>query len=40
MLVGSRSGSAIRIGDPVSVRVARVDAPRGRVDLLPAGDEE
>jgi ribonuclease R len=40
MLVGSRSGRAIRIGDPVSVRVARVDAPRGRVDLLPAGDEE
>jgi ribonuclease R len=40
MLVGSRSGRAIRIGDPVSVRVARVDAPRGRVDLLPARDEE
>jgi ribonuclease R len=40
MLVGTRSGRAIRIGDPVSVRVARVDAPRGRVDLLPAQDEE
>ena len=24
----------------ISVRVARVDAPRGRVDLLPAQDEE
>ena len=40
MLVGTRSGRAIRIGDPVSVRVARVDAPRGRVDLLPARDED
>jgi len=38
MLVGTRSGRTIRIGDPVSVRVARVDAPRGRVDLLPAED--
>ena len=35
MLVGTRSGRALRLGDPVSVRVARVDAPRGRVDLLP-----
>ncbi len=40
MLVGSRSGRTIRIGDAVSVRVARVDAPRGRVDLLPARDED
>ena len=40
MLVGTRSGRAIRIGDPLSVRVARVDAPRGRVDLLPAGEED
>jgi ribonuclease R len=40
MLVGTRSGRAIRIGDPVSVRVARVDAPRGRVDLLPDWDED
>ena len=36
MLVGTRSGGAIRLGDPVAVRVGRIDAPRGRVDLLPA----
>jgi ribonuclease R len=40
MLVGARSGRSIRLGDPVSVRVGRVDAPRGRVDLLPAWDED
>jgi ribonuclease R len=40
MLVGSRTGRTIRIGDSVPVRVARVDAPRGRVDLLPAEDED
>jgi ribonuclease R len=40
MLVGTRAGGALRLGDPVRVRVARVDAPRGRVDLLPAWDEE
>jgi ribonuclease R len=37
-LVGRRSGRSIRLGDPLSVRVDRVEAPRGRVDLLPAGD--
>jgi ribonuclease R len=36
MLVGAESGRAIRLGDPVRVQVARVDAPRGRVDLVPA----
>jgi ribonuclease R len=36
MLVGARGGSAVRIGDPTSVTVDRVDAPRGRVDLLPS----
>ena len=36
MLVGTRRGGTIRLGDPVQVRVDRVDAPRGRVDLLPA----
>jgi ribonuclease R len=36
MLIGSRGGPAIRLGDPVSVTVDRVDAPRARVDLLPA----
>ena len=35
MLVGTRNGGAMRLGDPVSVRVGRIDAPRGRVDLLP-----
>jgi ribonuclease R len=38
MLVGTRNGGAMRLGDPVTVRVGRIDAPRGRVDLLP-GDE-
>jgi exoribonuclease R len=37
-LVGTRSGGAIRLGDPVSVRVNAVDVPRGRVDLVPADD--
>jgi ribonuclease R len=36
MLVGARGGPAIRIGDPVTVGVDRVEAPRGRVDLLPS----
>jgi ribonuclease R len=35
VLHGSRSGKAIRVGDPVRVQVERVDAPRGRVDLVP-----
>jgi ribonuclease R len=39
MLVGTRNGGAVRLGDPVRVRVGQVDAPRGRVDLLPAWDE-
>jgi len=36
ILHGERSGATIRLGDPVRVRVDRVDTPRGRVDLLPA----
>jgi ribonuclease R len=36
MLVGRSGGDAIRIGDPVRVTVDRVEAPRGRVDLLPS----
>jgi ribonuclease R len=36
MLVGTRNGGALRLGDPVQVRVGRIDAPRGRVDLLPS----
>jgi ribonuclease R len=39
-LVGRRSGRALRLGDPISVRVDSLDAPRGRVDLLPAGDSD
>lgn len=35
MLIGAESGKAIRLGDPVTVQVERVDAPRGRVDLSP-----
>ncbi len=40
MLLGTRSGRTIRLGDPVRVRVGRVDPPRGRVDLIPAWDED
>ena len=36
ILIGTRSGGAIRLGDPLAVRVGRIDAPRGRVDLLPS----
>jgi ribonuclease R len=35
MLVGAQSGRAIRLGDPATVQVERVDASRGRVDLSP-----
>jgi ribonuclease R len=34
-LVGTKTGRAVRLGDPLSVRVERVEAPRGRVDLEP-----
>jgi ribonuclease R len=37
-LVGRRSGGALRLGDPITVRVDSVDAPRGRVDLVPADE--
>ncbi len=40
MLVGTRNGGAMRLGDPVTVRVGRIDAPRGRVDLLPVDEPE
>jgi len=39
-LVGQWSGRAIRLGDPLSVRVDKVEAPRGRVDLVPAGGDQ
>lgn len=35
LLLGTTSGRTVRLGDPVRVEVERVDAPRGRVDLLP-----
>jgi ribonuclease R len=34
-LHGTRSGAQLRLGDRVRVMVERVEAPRGRVDLLP-----
>jgi len=40
ILIGTRHGGAIRMGDPVRVRVGRIDSPRGRVDLLPAWEED
>jgi ribonuclease R len=39
-LVGRRSGRALRLGDPITVRVDSVDAPRGRVDLVPTADDD
>ncbi len=38
MLVGTRTGRAVRLGDLATVRVGRIDAARGRVDLHPASD--
>jgi ribonuclease R len=38
ILHGERTGATLRLGDPIAVRVARVDAARGRVDLIPALD--
>jgi len=35
ILSAERSGRSLRLGDPVEVRVDRVDSPRGRVDLIP-----
>ena len=39
ILVGTRHGGAIRLGDSVGVRVGAIDAPRGRVDLLPGWED-
>jgi hypothetical protein len=33
--VGAEADRPPRLGDPVTVQVERVDAPRGRVDLSP-----
>ncbi len=32
-LEGTRTGRTVRLGDQIEVRVGRIDAPRGRVDL-------
>jgi ribonuclease R len=40
ILRGQRSGATLRLGDPIAVRVERVDASRGRVDLVPAEPEQ
>jgi ribonuclease R len=37
ILRGERSGATLRLGDQIDVRVVRVDAAAGRVDLAPAG---
>ena len=34
-LVGTKTGRKLRLGDSIAVRVERVEAPRGRVDLEP-----
>jgi ribonuclease R len=36
-LIAHGSGRALRLGDPIEISVERVDPPRGRIDLLPAG---
>jgi ribonuclease R len=36
VLQGDRTGSTLRLGDPIEVRVDGVDTVRGRVDLIPA----
>jgi ribonuclease R len=36
MLIGDASGRRIRLGDPIEVRVVRVEPLRGRVELEPA----
>ena len=34
-LIGRKTGRRVRLGDPISIRVDSVEAPRGRVDLIP-----
>jgi ribonuclease R len=40
ILRGERTGETLRLGDPLRVRVERVDTARGRVDLAPVEDDE
>ncbi len=37
ILCGERSGAVVRLGDGITVGVARVDTVQGRVDLIPVG---
>jgi ribonuclease R len=37
-LLGRGSGGRFNLGDPISVRIAGVDSPRGRAELQPAGE--
>lgn len=39
-LIGAHTGRALRLGDPVDVRVSGIDPPRGRVDLELAVGED
>jgi ribonuclease R len=39
VLRGERTGASLRLAERIDVRVARVDAIRGRVDLLPAPED-
>jgi ribonuclease R len=39
ILSGERTGTTLRLGDAVVVSVARIDAARGRVDLLPVVED-
>jgi ribonuclease R len=39
ILIGTRNGGAIRLGAQITVGVGQIDAPRGRVDLLPVADQ-
>jgi exoribonuclease R len=36
-LIGRTTGRTLRLGDPLTVTVRSIDAPRGRVDLELAG---
>jgi ribonuclease R len=40
ILIGTRRGGAIRLGDRLAVQVNGIDVRRGRVDLVPAADED
>ena len=38
ILTGERTGETIRLGDPMRVKVERVETARGRVDLAPVAE--